>query len=160
MRRSLTILGLVVAIFAFTTTAALAAITFHEGPLFTFNQDGSVTVTADLSGLGNQPATATVTQNATATYTCQNPGGNVAPGQNGVPVTSSASAPVRTDKNGRATIDLTAGALEPAATVNGRTAGCPNGKWVGINPVISGPTTATLTIVQGGDVIYTLTITR
>lgn len=160
MRRTLSILGLVLALFAFTTTAALAAITFHSGPNFAFNNDGSVTVTADLSGLGNQPATATVTQSAVATYTCQNPGGNVAPGQNGVPVTSSASGPISTDKNGRATINLTAGALDPADTVSGRVAGCPNGKWTGINPVLSGPTTATLTIVQGGQVIYTQTITR
>lgn len=153
-------LALVVSMFAITTTVALAAITFHDGPNFSFNPDGSVTVTADLSGLGNQPATATVTQSATATYTCQNPGGNVAPGQKGVPVTSSASDPIRTAKNGRATIDLTAAALDPADTVSGKTAGCPNGKWTGINPVISGDTTATLTIVQGGQVIYSETITR
>lgn len=159
MRRTLSTFGLVISLFAITTSIALAAITFHDGPNFTFNGDGSVTVTADLSGLGNQPATATITQNASATYTCQNNGGNVAPGQNGVPVVSSASAPISTAKNGRATIDLTASPLDPPDTVGGRVAGCPNGKWTGINPVLNGPTTATLTIVQGGQVIYTQTIT-
>lgn len=102
MRRTITIALGVFSLLALTTTIALAAITFHEGPTFTFNDDGSVMVTADLSGLGNQPATATVTQSATATYTCQNPGGNVAPGQKGVPVSSSASEPISTAKNGRA----------------------------------------------------------
>lgn len=160
MRRKIAAVGGATALLVLTATVALAAITFHEGPTFTFNSDGSVTVTADLSGLGNQPATATITQNASATYTCLNKGGNVAPGQNGVPVTSSASGPIRTDKNGRATIDLTAPALDPADTVSGRVAGCPNGNWTGINPVLNGPITATLTIVQGGEVIYTDTITR
>jgi hypothetical protein len=160
VRRIFTILGSVIAMLALTTTVALGAITFHEGPEFTFNGDGSVTVTADLSGLGNQPATATITQNATATYTCENPGGNLAPGQKGVAVSSTASEPISTEKNGRATIDLTAGALVPDETVSGKDAGCPNGRWTGIDPVLSGDTTATLTIIQGGKVIYSETITK
>jgi hypothetical protein len=62
-----------------------------------------------------------------------------------------------TDKNGRATLDLTAPAIAPDATVNGKTAGCPNGRWTGIDPVIS-EQSATLTITQRGQVIYTQTI--
>ncbi|MBA3687759.1 MAG: hypothetical protein H0W81_02810 [Chloroflexi bacterium] len=91
-------------------------------------------------------------------YTCQNPGGNVAPGQKGVPVTSEGSQQLSTTKNGRATLNVTAGPLVPDETVGGKTAGCPNGKWTGINPVLNGPISATLTIVQGGHVIYTETI--
>jgi hypothetical protein len=52
---------------------------------------------------------------------------------------------------------LGAPAIAPDATVNGKTAGCPNGKWKGINPVIS-EESATLTITQRGQVIYTQTI--
>jgi hypothetical protein len=141
-----------------TASLALGAITWHSGPDFAFNDDGSVTVTGDLSGLGNQPATASIVQTVTARYTCVNPGGNFAPGQK--PVTFS-SQPVTqtlsTDKNGRAILDLTAPAIAPDETVNGKTAGCPNGNWTGINPVITAQS-ATLTITQRNQVIYTQTI--
>lgn len=143
---------------ALTTSLVLGAVTFHSGPDFAFNDDGSVTVTGDLSGLGNQPATASIVQTVTAMYTCENPGGNFAPGQK--PVTST-SDPVTqelsTDKNGRAILDLTAPAIAPAETVNGKTAGCPNGNWTGINPVVISQS-ATLTITQRGKVIYTETV--
>ena len=49
---------------------------------------------------------------------------------------------------------MTAAAPAPATTVGGREAGCPNGKWTGVDPVLTGPTTATLTIVQGGQTIF------
>jgi hypothetical protein len=158
VRRTFTILGAVIAMMALTATVALGAITWHSGPDFAFNDDGSVTVTGDLSGLGNQPATASIVQSVTAFYTCQNPGGNIAPGQKGVSFTSDpVTQTLSTDKNGRALLDLTAPAIAPDATVNGKTAGCPNGKWTGINPVIS-EQSATLTITQRGQVIYTETV--
>jgi hypothetical protein len=148
-----------VAAVALTASLAFGAITWHSGPDFGFNADGSVTVTGDLSGLGNQPATASIVQTITAMYTCVNPGGNFAPGQKPVtfssdPVTQALS----TDKNGRAILNLTAPAIAPAETVNGKTAGCPNGNWTGINPVILSQS-ATLTITQRGQVIYTATAT-
>lgn len=147
-----------IAALALSAGIALGAITWHSGPDFAFNADGSVTVTGDLSGLGNQPATASIVQTVTARYTCENPGGNIAPGQKPVtfssePVTQSLS----TDKNGRAILDLTADPVAPAETVNGKTAGCPNGNWTGIDPVVISQS-ATLTITQRGQVIYTQTI--
>jgi hypothetical protein len=158
VRRIFTVLGSVIALTALTTTVALGAITWHSGPDFAFNEDGSVTVTGDMSGLGNQPATATIVQSVTAFYTCQNPGGNIAPGQKGVSYTSDpVTQGLNTDKNGRDLIDLTAPAIAPDATVGGKTAGCPNGRWTGINPVIS-EQSATLTITQRGQVIYTETV--
>ena len=86
MRRALTVFLAALALLAITTSTALAAITFHSGPTLTWNADGSATATGDLSGLGNQPATATLVITSFATYTCQNNGGNTAPGQNSVEV--------------------------------------------------------------------------
>lgn len=148
-----------VATLALTASIALGAVTFHSGPDFTFNEEtGEVTVTADMSGLGNQPAIASITQSVTAFYTCQNPGGNIAPGQKGLSFTSDpVTQGLNTDKNGRDLIDLTAPAIAPDETVGGKTAGCPNGRWTGINPVIS-ERSATLTITQRGQVIYTETV--
>jgi hypothetical protein len=158
VRRIFTIFGGVIALMALTTTVALGAVTFHSGPDFDFNSDGSVTVTGDMSGLGNQPATATIVQSVTAFYTCENPGGNIAPGQKGVSFTSDpVSQDLSTDKNGRAILELTAPAIAPDETVGGKTAGCPNGRWIGIDPVIS-EQSATLTITQRGQVIYTETV--
>ena len=60
MRRALTISLAVLALLAITTATALGAITFHSGPTVVWNADGSATATGDLSGLGNTPATATL----------------------------------------------------------------------------------------------------
>jgi hypothetical protein len=53
----------------------------------------TVTFSGTLAGIGNQPLTATRTLGGTATSQCQNPGGNVAPGQM-VPVPDVSSTPI------------------------------------------------------------------
>jgi hypothetical protein len=111
-------------------------------------------VTGDGSGFGNQPAVATLTVNALVTYTCQNKGGGQAPGQNPVPESSSGSQDLgNADHNGRGIINLTV-SFAPAATVPGKSIGCPNGNWIGVDPVSAGITSATLTITQGGKAIF------
>jgi hypothetical protein len=140
---------------ALAASAVLAAVTWHSGPTVTFSGDTSATASGDGSGFGNQPAQATLTVNATVTYTCVNKGGNAAPGRNPVPETSSGSADLgNADHNGRGTFNFTV-TFTPQATVSGNVAGCPNGNWQGINPVSSGITGATLTITQAGSTIYT-----
>ena len=156
MNRKIGIALAVVATLAITTTVALAAITFHSGPLVVFNADGSATATGNLSGLGNTPATATLQVTTSYSYTCQNKGGNTAPGQNiitvvGAPGTQTLES---TAKNGRADLAVTAPAGVPSSTISGNAAGCPNGNWTGINPQQVGPASATLTITQGGQIIY------
>jgi len=136
---------------------ALAAVTWHSGPTVTFNGTTSVTATGDGSGFGNQPAEATLTVNASVLYTCVNKGGNTSPGQNPVPETSSGSQDLgNADHNGRGVFNITVG-FTPAATIDGKTAGCPNGNWRGINPVSSGITSATLVITQGNKTIFSQT---
>jgi hypothetical protein len=149
---SAVVLGLVVV--ALSASAVLAAVTWHSGPTVTFNGATSATASGDGSGFGNQPASATLTVNATVTYTCVNKGGNASPGQNPVPETSSGSADLgNADHNGRGTFNFTV-SFTPQAVVDGKTAGCPNGNWQGVNPVSSGITGATLTITQGNKTIY------
>jgi hypothetical protein len=156
-------LSLVVALVATLALAgtALGAITFHSGPTLVWNSDGSATATGNLSGLGNTPATATLQITTSYTYTCQNKGGNVAPGQNSIEVFGAPGTQLldSTDHNGRASLSVTAYPGTPSATVSGTAAGCPNGNWRGINPVATGPATAVLTITQGGMVIYSATFT-
>jgi len=137
--------------------AVLAAVTWHSGPTVTFSADGtSATASGDGSGFGNQPAQATLTVNATVSYTCVNKGGNAAPGRNPVPETSSGSADLgNADHNGRGIFNFTV-TFAPAETVSGKVAGCPNGNWQGVNPVSSGITGATLTITQGSKTIYSV----
>ena len=56
--------------------------------------------------------------------------------------------------NGRGVLNVTATLDPPAATVPGKSIGCPNGNWTGVDPVSGGITGATLTITQGGKQIY------
>lgn len=139
---------------ALVAGTVLAAVTWHSGPTVTFNGTTSATASGDGSGFGNQPAIATLTVQATVNYTCVNKGGNAAPGRNPVPESSSGSADLgNADHNGRGTFNFTVG-FAPAETVSGKVAGCPNGNWLGVNPVSNGITGATLTITQGGKTIY------
>jgi len=155
MRRLVVSFAAAMAVLAMTAAIVMAAITWHSGPTLTWNSDGSASATGNLSGLGNRPATASLTVSSFATYTCQNNGGNTAPGQNSVEVFgSTGSQTLSSDKNGRATLNVSAGAPDPAETVGGKVAGCPNGKWTGVNPQLTGPTTARLEITQGGQTIF------
>jgi len=161
VRRTLSLVVALVATFALAGTA-LGAITFHSGPTLAWSSDGSsATATGNLSGLGNTPATAELRITTSYTYTCQNKGGNVAPGQTSIEVIGAPGTQEfgETDRNGRANLSVEAFAGEAAPTVSGRVAGCPNGNWTGINPTATGPATAVLTIIQGGVVIYSATFT-
>jgi hypothetical protein len=156
MRRIVFSMAAVGMAFALTATVALAAVTWHSEPTVTFSGTTSATATGNGSGFGNQPAVATLTVNASVTYTCQNKGGAQAPGRNPVDATSSGSQDLgNADHNGRGTINLTV-SFTPAPTVPGKSIGCPNGNWTGVNPVSSGITGATLVITQGGTTIWNI----
>jgi hypothetical protein len=155
MRRLISSVSAALTVLAFSAAVAFAAVTWKAGPAVTFNGTSSVTASGEASGLGNQPAVATLTVNGTVTYTCQNKGGAQAPGQNPVPATGTGTQDLgNSDHNGRGVLSITVSLDTPAPEVGGKVAGCPNGNWKGINPVSSGITSATLTIVQGGQVIF------
>lgn len=97
--------------------------------------------TSELAGLGGGDIAITTSVTASATYTCRNRGGNEAPGQNKVTGPTVGSDPVILPgdqiKNGRAVVS--GETTEPATVeeeVSGTVAGCPNGNWRGVKPVV------------------------
>lgn len=157
--RKIGIIAAVLTMLVLTISTVAAAVTWHDGPNFWLLPVGGPTYTGahadgDGSGFGNQPAVANISLAASVSYTCQNPGGNLAPGITPVNEVSGGSADLNNaDHNGRGTFSLDV-YFTPAETVSGKAAGCPNGHWTGINPVWNGITSATLTITQGNKLIY------
>jgi hypothetical protein len=143
---------------ALTAGTAFAALTFHKGPTVTFN-GSSATATFNVSGLGNDPATAQLFVNGTALYTCTNKGGNEAPGQNPQPATG--ASPVvnlsSSQKNGRDDVTVTATLTAPLH-IGAKTAGCPGSNWTATLSSLT-ITSATLVISQNGQTIYSQTFT-
>ncbi len=153
------ILAILSALFVVASfTAPALAVKFQEGPSFTDLLGGyTVNLNADASGLGNTDLVGTIVFSGTVQYTCQNNGGNTAPGQP-LQITQPFSQSVKPEpKNGRAVLDLTA-SFTPPATQPGKDIGCPSGKWTGINPVVIGDVSATGTITWGGQQLFQQTI--
>jgi hypothetical protein len=129
---------------------------------FTSSSSASTTCTASLAGLGNADVLVTTSVSGTALYTCQNNGGQQAPGQNRVlvgPATSQTSIPADQIKNGNLTFTTNPAVLTAATTVSAAVAGCPNNNWTGVNPVLT-VTSITLTIEQPpGTTIFTCSAT-
>jgi len=154
-RRYLVSVTAALAAIVLSTSAVLAAITFHSGPTVTFSGD-SATATFNVSGLGNEPARATLSISGSATWGCKNHGKNVAPGHPETAVTGSTTQELsRSEKNGRSTVTVTA-TLTPPATPTPQDIGCPNpaGNWT-VYLKSEAATSATLTIEQPfGTIIF------
>jgi len=148
-------LPMLLAAFVLAAPAALAASPhFKKGgePTCTFSGTTSIPVscTGTLAGLGNQDLNIHLAVSGFALYQCQNGGGNTAPGQNKVlegPATSDTAIPASAIKNGNLVFATNPATLTAAATVDAATAGCPNGNWTGVNPVLT-LTDITLDIFQ------------
>jgi len=127
---------------------AHAAVVFHAGPTFT-DLGTTLNVTGNVSGLGNDDLTATLTATGTADVTCTNPAGNVAPGQRTSVTTTGTQSDIEV-KNGRATFSVTTaepGPLDPAVV-------CPNRKWTATITDVDF-TSATLKLIQNDVVFFT-----
>jgi hypothetical protein len=127
-----------------TLTAAAASPHFKHGgePVCTISTSGSsasVVCRGSITGLGNGDVLIKTTVSGFAVYQCQNPGGNLAPGQNRVlegPSTTPTLIPSGEVKNGNLTF-AAPGSLSAASTVSGNAAGCPNNSWTGVNPTLT-----------------------
>jgi hypothetical protein len=135
---------------ALTAAVASAAVNFKSGPTCT-DQGLTLNCTGNVSGLGQQQLTVNISSPATATTTCTNPGGNVAPGQT-FTFQATGTQTVQVDKNGRATFNLTTPTPTPPP------GSCPNSMWTAsVADVTFG--TVTLTGTQGGVIVFSETVT-
>lgn len=117
---------------------------FHQGPTCQISGTGTTTATSTCSGtlygVGELDINATVTMSGFARYTCENNGGNTAPGQNQVtagPSSSNSSFPASDAVNGHLTFTTQVDSLTVPSTVSGATAGCPNDNWTGVTPHVT-----------------------
>jgi hypothetical protein len=134
----------------FGSLAFAASVHFKGEQTFT---DNGLTLTAagELAGLGNADVIITLSAEGDGSALCRNRGGNVAPGQNKIPVLVSATQTVLASeiKNGTTPYRLTtAGPDRPTAAE----AGCPNGNWTAeINDVVF--SSATISVEQAGTLV-------
>ena len=136
-----------------TATATFAALNFKSGPDFTASSGFTFHLTGEASGQGNTRMVATIVISASVDYTCQNRGGNRVAAQSPANLSQTVSDDIRSDHNGRSVVDLTA-TLQIPATVDGKQVGCPNGNWLGVNPVVRSGVTATSSITFGGATVF------
>jgi len=144
---------------------AEAAIRFHSGPSVDVN-GARVCTSANVSGVGNENIDVFFTVQYSATTTCRNKGGNVAPGQPLVSDTATfQSAPI-VPKNGRATIDkcspiVNQAFIEENFDAPNPASVCPNGNWSvdPIDPSDVSLSSYTITVKQGSTTLYTCSST-
>lgn len=124
----------------------------------TFSDQGTTLKTCfSLAGLGNQDVTITVKASGLATTTCTNKGGNMAPGQNKTPVSSTVqqTIPSTQIKNGNVSVCLT---TTPPRAPSATEAGCPNSNWsTSLTDVQF--TSAEVIVQQGGKIVLDKTFT-
>jgi hypothetical protein len=104
-----------------------------------------------VAGLGGTIFTITVSAPETASATCTNPAGNVAPGQSFSTTVTGTSGPFPTPRNGQARFTVTSNT--PAAPPGS----CPNAMWTATVTDVAF-TTATVTLSEDSTVLDTITV--
>jgi hypothetical protein len=158
MRRPIIAVAAAVAAFGMTASPALA-----QSGHFIENGAGAPTCTdiglqvscdGKVAGLGGTTFEITVTAPGIASVECENPGGNVAPGQDTAIDVAGTSGPLATPTNGRYEfMDLMTASPEPLPP----TPTCPNEQWTPHIVDVSF-TVATLTLLEDGVVSDTVTV--
>jgi hypothetical protein len=104
-----------------------------------FTSSGSFVVEGDAVGLGNGAFTFHLTAYGEGIALCQNKGGNIAPGQKPIKVSSATFDTFTSSSNGRTHVYLRApdpGTVPLTDAPSAKKAGCPNGNWrvIGVAP--------------------------
>jgi hypothetical protein len=146
---------------ALTASVALAAVNLKGGanakPSYT-DQGLTLQGAGSLSGLGNEDITVRLTATGNPTAVCTNPSGaQQPPGQNPAQVTLTGvqAIPASEIKNGN--VDFLVLTAAPVSPIPGAP-GCPNRRWTETITDVSF-TSATITVVQGGQTVFTYTNT-
>jgi hypothetical protein len=152
MRRTLFAIALV-SLVALCFTAAASAQSGHFVGTPTCTDIGTqVRCTGKVAGLGGTTFTITVSAEGTASVTCTNPAGNVAPGQSFDTDVTGTSGPFATPRNGQArfTVTSTAPSAPPGS--------CPNPMWTATVTDVEFTSDATITLFEDSNVSDTITV--
>jgi hypothetical protein len=144
------------------TVAALSLLTAFGGTAFAqsghfvgtpvcTDEGTTVECSGKVAGLGGTTFTITVTATGTASVTCTNPGGNVAPGQSFTTTVAGSSGPFPTPRNGQAR--FTVESVAPTAPAGS----CPNPMWTATVTDVAF-TDATITLREDGTVSDVITV--
>lgn len=143
IRKTLAVLATAAALVFVGAGPAMAANPHYlNGPTFSL-QGNTVTATGSVAGLGNQNVDVKLTVQASVTVLCQNPGGNIAPGQTKFFSAATTQSNLEV-KNGRLNFTISATA-DPAGV--DLTGACPNAKWTPMPGAVT-VHSATLDIIQ------------
>jgi hypothetical protein len=115
------------------------------------DQGTTVSCSGKVAGLGGTTFTILVSAQGTASVTCTNPAGNVAPGQSFSFTAAGQSGPFPTPRNGQSPYTVTTDA--PSAPAGS----CPNPKWTATVTDVQF-TSATITLVEDSTVSDTVTV--
>jgi hypothetical protein len=152
MKRYLIALG-VVAVAAVTFAAVALAQSGHFVGTPTCRDIGTqVQCTGKVAGLGGTTFTITVSAQGTASVTCTNPAGNVAPGQSFSTGVAGSSGPFATPRNGQARFTVTSN------TPTAPPGSCPNPMWTATVTDVVFTSDATITLFEDSTVSDTITV--
>jgi hypothetical protein len=153
MRRILMTAFLVLVVLALGLSPAFAQSGHFVGTPACTNIGTQVRCTGKVAGLGGTTFEITIEAEGIATVECTNPGENVAPGQDTAVTVAGTTDPQPTPRNGQFRFTITSDDPEPLPP----TPTCPNAQWTP-NIVDVAFTTATLTLLEDGNVSDTITV--
>jgi hypothetical protein len=151
MKRIVVALVAAVAALVIFAGAALAQSGHFVGTPTCRDTGTQVQCTGKVAGLGGTTFTITVEAQGTASVTCTNPAGNVAPGQSFTTTVTGTSGPFATPRNGQARFTVTSDA--PTAPPGS----CPNPRWTATVTDVQF-TNATVTLFEDSTVSDTITV--
>lgn len=150
MKRSL-LVTLIAAVAVLTLFAGTAQSGHFVGTPTCTDEGTTVECRGKVAGLGGTTFQITVSATGTASVTCTNPAGNVAPGQSFTTTVSGTSGPFATPRNGQARFTVVSN------TPSAPPGSCPNPKWTATVTDVQF-TTATITLFEDSTVSDTITV--